>query len=417
MRKILFLFISLFAFFVPLEYIYVVLLGFDSPLKPYRIFASLSIIFFLIYILLNNKKLKFDKYDKLFTLLFMYGFVITLVKYYFFYDGNISYAYNDIMLIAFGFLMFLTIKNIDLTISEIQKIMQLFFIAVLMNVFYILYNAFVLSSFLRMNGFFKNPNQAAEAIVIAILFVLFSLSKKRKKSYILLIFPMVAALIFTGSRAAIVGLIVPIFIWYFIDNKKFLIRIVLTSIFGLLLLIGVETLTNNLNVDRLTQRFSSENIIDTGGSGRIDIWKSGFNLAYDTMYLGVGTSQYRAYHHEYIRQIGNAYNTVLEHDLGLHSDYVAMLVEYGILGFILYLYIIISLLRMIYKAGYKREMLSIMFFLILVSMFIQGFFQESYRLPMYWLILGLAMAYIKAMKKHQVVLDTTNNDKIHKESN
>lgn len=401
MRKLLIYCIYLYAFFVPLEYIYVVLFGFDNPLKPYRILSLISISLFTVFMAVkkHDNNIKVDRYDILFFILFLYGFLVAMFRYYFFDQGNFEYAINDIELIIFSYIMYIIIKYMHLKKFEIDKILKFFFLAVLINVFYIIYKAFVLHDFVRLGGFFKNPNQAAEAIVIAILLLIYFLSHTRKKNYLLffLFFPMVMALLFTGSRGALIGLVVVFFIWYLQNIKKSFSKVFFASSIALLIIFGLESATTSLDLDRLTNRFSIHRVENSGGSGRIDIWKSGLHLGADTMFTGVGTSQYRAYHHKYIRQLDNVYITLLKYNLGLHSDYMSMLVEYSFIGLIIYLYIFSSLLSRLknIQKNDKHKKLANLFFLIIITMLIQGIFQMSYILPMYWLMIALGMSTLK----------------------
>ncbi|WP_416792670.1 O-antigen ligase family protein [Sulfurovum sp. ST-21] len=399
MRKMLFYLLCLYAFFVPLEYLYVVLFSFDSPLKPYRIIFFMQMPLFMIFLFMNKRKVvKFDKIDLLLLVLFLYGFIMAFVRYYFFDEGIIGYAINDIQLILFGYLTFLILKQLELKTDEIKKILVFFFISIMINSFYIIYNAFVLHSFERLGGFFKNPNQAAEAIVMGILILLYFVGKKSFSKWWLGLLPvMLIAIFFTGSRGALIGLLIAGSYFLLQNSRRMLFRLSAAGMLILAFVLPFNAAMETLDLNKLMNRFTSENIESSGGSGRIDIWKSGLLLGKDTYFTGVGASEYRAYHHHYIRKIPDAYITVLNYDLGLHSDYMSMLVEYGFIGLLLYLYLIYFLFYRLHQIKREKELddLPTLFILIFISMFIQGMFQVSYILPMYWLFIGLGFSLVK----------------------
>lgn len=405
MRRLTIILIYLFAFFVPLEYIYVVFLGADSVLKPYRVFGILAIVCSFLFIV-RRGSLKFDKLDLVFLFIFASGFLTALVKYYFFYLGDIALTYNDSQLIVIGFLMSLVIKNVGLSQREIVRVLLSYFIAVLLNAVQIINEALIMHSFQRVSGFFKNPNQAAQALVVGILFLIYliSIQSSRKKWPFFLFIPVGLALFFTGSRASILSLGVALGVWYFLSKGRSIYRVVAIAILLVSAGLTIDFASQNLDISRLSTRFDMEAIESSGGSGRTDIWESGLNLAADHFYLGVGMSQYRAYHHEYIRKVENPYYITLFYDLGLHSDYVSMLVEFGIFGLLGYLYILLSLLRMLVNTLKVNFGMAMFFLMTLVTIFIQGIFQQSYFLPTYWLMLGLALAFVRSTRRDFVQL-------------
>jgi O-antigen ligase len=400
-RKTTIVFLYLGVFFVPLEYLLVVLVGYDNPLKPYRIFIIMSVLSFMAYILVGRKAIRVDIYDRVFFTIFAYGFLVALIKFEFFNQGNLTTTYNDIQLIILGFLSFIVIKNMGLTVSEIRRILTFYFVAVSINVIFVIYSAFVLQSFLRTSGFYRNPNHAAQAIVLLILFIIYVMAQSRNhvNRLIVTFVPLGLALFFTGSRAAIFSLIIALPVWYLLSRKRSIVKAIFISSVSIMLVSAVQFATDNLEIGGLMDRYDLNNMEISGGSGRIDIWESGLNLAGDHAYIGVGMSQYSAYHHEYIRQLSDVYQTVLNYDLGLHSDYFSMLVEYGVIGLLLYLFIVYLVLRRTFPKRGQQRSFAVFFFVALGTIFFQGFFQVSYMLPTYWLMFGLAVSHNRIYRK------------------
>src|SRR3954452_21859976 len=76
-----------------------------------------------------------------------------------------------------------------------------------------------------------------------------------------------------------------------------------------------------------------------GGSGREDLWRVGTRVFKDSPVLGVGIGNFSKVSTLYLRQPGNlTYVKGIQRGQELHNAYLAMLVEVGPLGLLLFLW-------------------------------------------------------------------------------
>ena len=402
MRHIIVSMLCLFAFFVPMEYIYVVALGTDHPLKPYRVMAIVMTLSLILYLFINKRRLRLDRIDRLFFIIFGYGYLLAFFRGAFLGQGVVDYAVNDAYLFSFCILSSIVIKNLDLTSVEIKKIVFFFLIAVVFNVAWIFWEVVSGGAVFRATGFFKNPNQAALAVALGFLYLLVYLPGSFVARVLTFsgLTAFALAIVFTGSRSALLILVITTFLWYLgTSNRsfgKFLVvvgTVIFVSVSAAAIFSTFETL------ESMASRFDIDNDSLASGSGRTDLWLSGVKLSMDNLFIGVGASQYQSYHQQYIDR-ADVYKTVLENDLGLHSDYMVMFVEFGLLSFMMYFYIVWYLVRsLIASFAYTQDRkLGSFFLLAVVGVLITGIFQEQFKLMTYWLIFSLAMAFNKAAK-------------------
>jgi O-antigen ligase len=156
-------------------------------------------------------------------------------------------------------------------------------------------------------------------------------------------------------------------------------------------IVGTGAVSSNL-----LDRFDQENI--SNASGRIDIWKAGMIAADDYNYVGLGLGQYHYQHLFYIEKLqGEVYFTVTEYSLGLHSEYMTLFVEVGVIGLALYLAAAVTLWIEIRRAGRhdpKFRSYSIIIEGLLFFDLVFGSAQTMYYFPYHWLIWGVCLAFI-----------------------
>ena len=186
-------------------------------------------------------------------------------------------------------------------------------------------------------------------------FNLFNIREKKcKLGFILTLL----IIILTFSRGAYVAFVVT-FIFYFLLKNKFsiqkmlpkIIKIGILAIFGMLLL---NWITNGFVRDMIQTR-----MIDSsdGGSGRVMLWKNALTLFKSSPVLGIGLNNL------YL-DLGNVY---------VHNTLLQVLVETGLLGFLIYIIFILGVCYHSYKL-YKYDSDNSIFLCITICMIIQMFF-------------------------------------------
>ena len=134
--------IYLYSFFMCFEYIFTVIGFAPSVFKPYRILA-----FLIIIDLLFSRNIKYDLYDKLHYAFFSIGILLSLFAITF-KNQNYYYLLNFVSLFLIAYLPTIYIKNNIHSIEELKNMFKCFYFGIISNVVFILYNVFVLKSFI-----------------------------------------------------------------------------------------------------------------------------------------------------------------------------------------------------------------------------------------------------------------------------
>jgi len=176
------------------------------------------------------------------------------------------------------------------------------------------------------SGIFGDPNDLAQAIVVAIPFVfnLFFHERSALKKLILGVTGviMLYAFLLTGSRGGFIGLAV---VMFFLLRKK--AGIFLGSAFALIALVGLLFVAPSSTVDRVRTISPYD---DTGGA-RIQLWYEGWQMFLSNPIMGVGKDNF--VEHEPTRHVA-------------HNSFVHVAAELGFIG----LFIWIGLLYFSFKA-------------------------------------------------------------------
>lgn len=163
----------------------------------------------------------------------------------------------------------------------------------------------------RYSGIFLNPNEFSVLLVFSFAYILFYFQKHFYKAPLLLL--LIFLITISGSRAATLALLIPVFIKYKLSRRFFVILIITTTI-----LIIVTPFLPELNA--ISRILDGELIFENR--------KLEFFYAYETFknqYLfGNGL-----YNYAYINQslIKSVHQNI---DIGAHNGYLAIMVQYGI---------------------------------------------------------------------------------------
>lgn len=211
----------------------------------------------------------------------------------------------------------------------------------------------------RSAGFYINPNISAKALLGYGLFFLVFRFRKFTLYDFLLCCCVVAGVFATFSRGGILTLIMllPAVVLWRLQKDR--VRILLATV--VLCFLAAGFITYVLKNLQLTQDSMSriESLVETGGVG--DFQETRGELAVESV--------------EMARQhfwTGNGVRAIYELEQGPHNMYLAMLVDYGIAGLLLYLLFLWRLLLIAWRAREQRE-LSDLVFVYLAWLFIFSF--------------------------------------------
>ncbi|MCR5206175.1 MAG: O-antigen ligase family protein [Lachnospiraceae bacterium] len=215
---------------------------------------------------------------------------------------------------------------------------------------------------MRFLGTYQNPNIFAIDCCVVIFCLFFLISSKRfTKLYTVLLFVACFVLILTGTRGALLGVLIPVFLYFWKNVRveyKFLLPI-LAVLLGAIVLIYVKVQDSSL-----LDRFISGGQKGTSGAAdlRLTIWGKYLLNIKRYFWFGMPSSEFD-----------------LVYKKSPHNTYLGMFVRYGIFAFILYMRIVIPMLIRAVKyifdedeTGYSKA-LACMFLAVNIA----GFFTEN----------------------------------------
>lgn len=403
-------FFILFITSLPFEQMLGMLTGVETALKPYRVF----LVFVLFLALKQNNRFLRSARQISFGFVFILFYGLMLVSFWGMV-GRVDFADtgHTLLLLSFSAGIYFSLIKLLGDFDLIDSVFYIFSLAVLASI--IVWNfSLSHSNIYRVSGMFRNPNHFAYALSVAIIYFGYRSVRKNEKMefrilWVATCLPLLYYLIISGSRAGLLGAAVGLFLL----NARIISsrsrahqsgKILLLAILFSVAFVGTS-LFQDMNVSgAIMQRFSNESVMQ--GGGRLDIWKAGIIAAYEHAFIGMGVSQYISNHFHYITQLSEvSSDTVLKYKLGLHSEFMVLFVEYGLPGFLAYLFIVkkiwaeLSRKRAVFESAIEVSMLLQALF---ASSLVQSAFQEMQIFPLYWLVLGVCVAYINILEQRKI---------------
>jgi O-antigen ligase len=232
----------------------------------------------------------------------------------------------------------------------------------------------------------NDPNNQAALLLLPLFITIgrFLVSSGTKKIPYLLIAGMIAFCIFiTGSRGALLGIIIGLSFLLFISYKgKAKFRAILSSF----IFIGIAVLVINFLPDSIASRLFDEESYTTditAYGSRSDIWEKAFTYIIPNMPFwgyGSGTAPHI---------MAGVYGKLT----GTHNTYLNMLIEYGILGIPLFFCFLYSIYKLIMKSN------KVYYIGAFVAMLIIIIFLDSYAKKYFWNTMMFYALSIQQTKK------------------
>ena len=211
--------------------------------------------------------------------------------------------------------------------------------------------------------------------------------KKIKKFALLGLVSSLAGLFGCFGRGAFLvsALVAPFYLYYYLRNSKKMAAIILI----ILCLLGGTVLSSPKYVERLSTTLNTTT--NRSNVDRIWTWKASWDMFKDHPVNGVGLNNWGWYY----RNAGYKYDEEKQNLPHAHSNYMQLLAETGIIGFLGLLYFYGYSLFIPFKRWMKEHnSCDLMFFTtFLACMVLFGAFQPTYRLSSVirtmWFILAL----------------------------
>lgn len=230
----------------------------------------------------------------------------------------------------------------------------------------------------RLVGGIGQPNYFASHISLGVLGGVAwgpTLTTKSRRWFVYLLSSVgVAAVILTASRGAMVGLLLGLALLLVIHRNRFAAFLLALVASGVLLLASPSS---QILPRQITTRFVLADITQTGGAGRLEIWRDYLSLFLDHPFLGVGAGDAQ-------------YRLGLPYEVSEHNTYLGILVEGGVVGAVLFSAVLASpLVRVLAnKADHSRHVLLRVIPIQLVSFLVMSFFGGYQMRKVLWVLLA-----------------------------
>ncbi len=304
----------------------------------FTLFIYLIAVLLLIMILIGKKII--SNMTGIFPLVLLATLFISLYKNAYIQDGNLqNYLIFVLSIIYFVLLSFIKVDEKKISflltlfsafailtscVSIISAIFPSWYIKNIIPLFPKENYSKILLNFEFCNekmGLSTNYSRNAFYIIIGLLINVYKYQKNKKKINLLNIIILFATLLIIGKRSTFLFGIISIALSYFICNKKSLkvylkfFTFMILAILCFVLIIKIFPFANYL-LERFTVSSDSD-----FSNGRTEIYNDAWKLFKQNSYMPIGWGQY-------------AKSTNYTHP-GVHNDYLQILCETGILGFII----------------------------------------------------------------------------------
>ena len=249
-------------------------------------------------------------------------------------------------------------------------------------------------------GFFDNPNHYASYLILS--FAVFTYYRKSftDSAYLILLFPAIWQIFYTGSKFAIIALLVWCVYLVIVQRKEWMIKnvnylrmISFVGIFFLLLFISFNSkVVSLINPSQKAQKELQKVDPDkrpTSDNMRKALFMNGIHFIKSTYGIGIGAGQFSAY----IEKDKAPYET--NHLSDPHNGIIEIASQYGIIVVLLLFWFYLDLIKNYFRIAQSKErILALCYFItILIVININSSFISS---PINWFLLALPVVWFNS---------------------
>lgn len=247
-----------------------------------------------------------------------------------------------------------------------------------------------------------DQNVLAVSLTIPFLIIVDNLNKKktRKKIFrIVYLIIILYAIILTGSRGGLLSLAGATSVYLLLSSRKSISKKIkisfITIAISALLFIGFPILIPEVIIDR----FSISSVVSSGGTGRVEIWSNAFQIFRDSSIIN------QLFGNGYYSSV-SLFRSYFGRGVGMHNDFVTLIIELGIIGFMIFVYLYSFLIKRSIK--YKGFLsVSILTSLILGSIGVDLIFRKFF-----WNAILIVVLEVNMLAKQQY--NTEGNGSLEK---
>ncbi len=374
-------------------------LPFLRPLRLTMIIEILTLLSWVVSLIISRNRIKWSWLHTTF-LAFLAVIGVTVITAW-----NNYYAYETTQAMAVYFIMFLIASNV---VNSVDRVKQLIWLILVIHAYFALKGIMTFVSGQHFipttgqytsgavgGGFIGDENDFALAINMMIPFTFFGffyLKGKAKFFSGILLVTYVLAVISSFSRGGWVGLAAILAYGIINIRRRF-------AVVGLVLILGATALL--FAPSQYWEEIGS--VTDTSestASARLRFWDAGVRMFLDNPVIGVGAANGGIHMPAYIRGISDA-NT--QWGRAFHGTWIQVLAELGILGFTVYIIMIVLVFKWLYRVRQLKippdgdntqEYLSKSMIGSLIGYFTCASFLSTAYYPQLWTMYMLAIAFI-----------------------
>ena len=337
-----------------------------------------------------------------------------------FWSNNIDFTVNKWLLWLAAFFSFIITSNLSLNINNLVKLSWGLLLAsgciALIGILQYLVDPFSLTQEAPPASTFANRNIAAQPLILTAPLFMFLLLSRHTEGVKVWLVTILTSFIFiylfyTTSRGAWLSILIEfvLLVFYFIHykfkkynwitwnkNKRY------ATILGLILIFVFCSLTPEgfINMFDLTSKeassiissvenLSSEAVSEKNvESWRYEIWNTALNMANASPFIGSGLGTYS---HNLANE---GYSTwLINNTFRVHNDILELLVETGLIGIIIFGFIVFSIvfsiINILKNINEELHLLNYILFIALFGSFVNLQFSFPYKMPVPLLIFGL----------------------------
>jgi len=320
--------------------------------------AFLVVASIWIEVMLTRKKVRFNSI-LLFQILFIVACLIT--AFYAISQYTVTSKVKTLLLI---FLVMLTLVNYIDTFEKLRKVIFYFVIAGFFTSIYILVTS-DFSVITRYGSQLGNQNAIGMNIGISSIFCFYIILGEKKYLYSLLYILLIPCILLTGSRKALIFVILSLITMLLLYNKDSLSKIVKLLFASTCVLIGLYYFIFEIpifyqivviRVENMIKLLTGESVKEASLNNRLLMTRYGVEFFKKRPVFGYGIDNYRYLY-------GGTYS---------HNNFIELLVGTGVIGFMLYYIPQVVVMRDLLMKS-KNKMIALVcysFFTIIASYFI-----------------------------------------------
>ncbi len=350
--------------------------GVDTIFKPYRVLSLLLLVLAIPRIIRQSGKTA--QFSLPIFLAFGYATLVTSL-----FAG--ADAFDQFPLLITGLALFFS----PFVLNSRKSLIISLYAFVISYLFSCYFGMVALhSGKYRFSGLFENPNSFGLGACFAIIVLLNGYLRIPALARLSMVVGTIPVLFLTGSRGTLLSAAGGIFsqLW---RNPQLFRGLMLGAVLLATVAYFFDEKLQGFLESSAVYRVTNMDVVERGTVGRLAQMKAGMQVAAEHGFVGIGLGQYRLKHHTrffYRRGLDGEVSK-----LNLHSMYMTLLVEWGLVGFICFGVIYVRLVRAVKPLRYERDFIYGFMGISLLNGLGNNLVGEIH----FWIILGICVQFVR----------------------